>query len=97
MPPAGGIEAQNAICGASDADTELAGLLLAGVRVKVVGRALLEAVTAAQLGAQKNPNCGYGHSYRKPRDDAKCGKSGFFHCGCFFIEELSFGIVEHEK
>ena len=55
MPPEGGIaETSTEAAAALDADAEFAGLLLAGVRIEVVGCALLEAIAAAQLCADEN-------------------------------------------
>ena len=68
---------------ALDADAKFTGLLGAGLGVEVVGRALLEFVAIADLGADVDADRGNSDSNRKPGDDAKSYRSGFFRFGGF--------------
>ena len=90
MPPAGGIEAQKYFKTVLNTDTELTGLILAGVRVEVVGRTFLESITAAQFGAHEDAHCGDGHSYRKPCNDAKGGEILLFPLRVFLLQGARF-------
>ena len=61
-----------------DADAEFAGLFGAGVRIKVVGRALLEAIAIADFGADVDAHSGNSDADGKPGNDAESGGPGFF-------------------
>ena len=56
-------------CGSLDADAELGGLLVAGVRVEIVGRAMVELVAKANLAANPDADRGGSHSDGEPADD----------------------------
>jgi hypothetical protein len=95
MPPEGGI-AKASTTKVLDADAELAGLLLAGtrIRVKVIGRAVTEAIAVAQLSPDKDANGGDGKSYGKPSNDAQDRGSSFLK-RVFENGQLRFKIGRH--
>ena len=88
MPAKDGILGRHVLEGcwllaALDADAKFAGLLVAGLRIEVVGRALFEPVAVADLCTNVDADRGNGNSNRKPGDDAKGGRAGLFRFGGF--------------
>jgi hypothetical protein len=52
-----------------DTDAELGGLLIAGVRIKVVGSAVVELVTQSKFTAKVEADGGDSHTDREPAND----------------------------
>ena len=98
MPREGGISCDWSGSGWLDAYAELAGLRLAGVGVKVVGRTLLELGAAAQLNAEIDAECSDGHADREPANElaGPSSPSSASSLG-FFGGHQGFGFVRHDE
>ena len=61
-----------------DSHSEIGGGLRTGVRVEVIGSAVVELVPAAELVAQINAERGHSHAHGEPSDDPQCLALAYF-------------------
>ena len=68
MPRKAAFRTDEFTCGL-DADAELSGLLIAGVRIEVVGRTVIELVAETNFAANVEADSGECHACGEPADD----------------------------